>query len=170
MRIVRVVMAFLLLLLGRQVYWLTVGLLGFLVTSELVAETLALQAEWLVLVIALVVGLLGALLAVFVQKAAAGFAGFLAGAYLIFMLLRIFGVDTATMLAWGLAVVIGVVGAVLAVAFLDWALIFLTSLAGSSLLVQTAGLNSRPLAFFLFIVLTLVGIVVQARLLARAEA
>ncbi|MGC9347891.1 MAG: hypothetical protein ACP5JG_07125 [Anaerolineae bacterium] len=56
--VLRIAMGVLLLLLGRQVFWMAVGLLGFLVTADIVTEVVQVQPEWLVLVLALIVGLL----------------------------------------------------------------------------------------------------------------
>ena len=47
------------------------------------SDLLHVQPEWLALVIAMAAGVLGALVATFVQKLAIGLAGFLAGAFLI---------------------------------------------------------------------------------------
>jgi hypothetical protein len=166
--ILRILMAVLLLLLGRQIFWLAVGLLGFLVTADLVTEVLQLQPAWLVLILALVVGLLGALIAVFLQRLAAGIGGFLAGVYLAFGLFQLFGVDTATLLPWMFALFAGVVGAVLGVLLFDWAIIILTALSGASLLAQTLAIE-QPASFIIFVVAAAVGIIVQMQLMERTE-
>jgi hypothetical protein len=73
-----------------------------------------------------------------------------------------------TTLAWGLAIVGGVVGLILALALLDWALIVLSSLSGAGLIVQSI-VPSRPLAIFVFVVAMAVGIVVQTRMLRKEK-
>jgi hypothetical protein len=166
--ILRVVIGVLLLLLGRQVFWMAVGLLGFLVTSDIVAEAVQIQPEWLILVLALVVGLLGALIAVFLQRLAAGIGGFLAGVYLVFGLFQLFGIAGATLVSWLFAIFGGVIGAVLGVLLFDWAIIILTALSGASLLVELPMIDP-PLSFVLFVVAAAVGIVVQFRLMERSE-
>ncbi|MGC9347890.1 MAG: hypothetical protein ACP5JG_07120 [Anaerolineae bacterium] len=109
-----------------------------------------------------------ALIAVFLQRLAAGVGGFLAGVYLIFGLFRLFGLDAATLIAWMLALFGGVIGAVLGVLLFDWAIIVLTALSGASLLVETLTINS-PLSLLAFVVATAVGIIVQVQLMKRSK-
>lgn len=164
MVILRVVLALLLLLLGRRLFWLAVGVLGFVTTADIVTDLVAIDPAWLVWVIAIAVGLVGALLAVFLQRLAAGMGGFLAAFYLVYGLLAALDLGAPSLWVWVLAVVAGVVGAVLAFTLLDWAIIVLTSLAGASLLVQIFALD-QPLALGVFLVAAAVGIAVQARTL-----
>ncbi len=67
-----------LLVAGRRVYWLVVGLVGFVVGFTLAAEYLE-GPDWLILVAGLGTGLLASGLAVFFQKVAITVAGFLIG-------------------------------------------------------------------------------------------
>ena len=68
------------LLLGRRLFWLFVGAAGFAVGLH-VAPTVLNGPEWLMVVVALVLGILGAVLAIFFQWLAIGLAGFAAGVH-----------------------------------------------------------------------------------------
>ncbi|MGC9371666.1 MAG: DUF4203 domain-containing protein, partial [Paracoccaceae bacterium] len=132
----RLLVGILLLLLGQRLYWLFAGLLGFVVTTDIVAGALQIEPAWVVLVIALVVGLIGAVFAVFLQKVAIGIAGFLAGGYIVFTLMGQFGLDPSATWMWIPLLLGGIVGSALASALFDWALVVLSSLAGAGALVQ----------------------------------
>ncbi len=164
--ITRLLVGILLLLLGQRLYWLFVGLLGFIVTTEIVAGALPLQPEWVVLIIALAVGVVGAVIAVLVQRVAIGIAGFLAGGYIVFSLMGQFGVGTATTWAWVVQLIGAIIGSVLAAVLFDWALVVLSSLAGAGALTQGLGLE-QPAATLVFIVATAVGVAIQGRMLQR---
>ncbi|MDX1502263.1 MAG: DUF4203 domain-containing protein [Thermoanaerobaculia bacterium] len=149
----------LLLVAGRRLYWLFVGVAGFVV-GFLLAERLGLPGpDWAGLLAALLLGALAAMLAVFFQKVAVGAVGFLGGAALALVV-----GDT---LAWGLsgwiwlvALVCGVVGAVLTRALFELSLVLLSSLAGASLVVQGAGWTD-PEATVALLLLAGAGILVQ---------
>jgi hypothetical protein len=158
--LVNIIIGALLLILGRRLFWLFVGLVGFLSGFNLAPQLLPNQPDWVILLAAIVVGLLGALLAIVLQRVAAGIAGFLAGGYLLNNLLVTMGVDLAT-LWWITYIIGGVIGFILVIALFDWALIILSSLIGAQLIVQSLVLAS-DLAILVFIVLLLVGIAVQA--------
>ncbi len=68
------------LLLGRRLFWLFVGAAGFAVGLH-VAPMVLNGPEWLMVVAALVLGILGAVLAIFFQWLAIGLAGFAAGVH-----------------------------------------------------------------------------------------
>jgi hypothetical protein len=126
-------------------------------------------ATLVALVVGLAAGVIGALLAIFLQRVSVGVAGFLAGGYVALSLLDVFGLGETTIPAWVLAFVGAVVGLVLALALLEWALIVLSSLSGASLIAQSIDL-SRPAAVLAFVVALSVGIVVQARMLREEGA
>jgi hypothetical protein len=158
---VRIVIGLLLLLLGRRLFWLFVAGIGFVVAVELVGDLVGVERVWLLVVIGLVAGIVGALVAVFLQKVAVGIAGFLAGAYLLLSLLNALGMEGA-ILAWVLALVGGIIGAVVAVWLLPWALIVLSSLSGSALIAQSLPLTPTT-GIIVFVVAAVIGILVQAR-------
>lgn len=167
MTIISVLLGLALLFLGRQLFWLFVGGLGFVTAVELVTRLSVPWPNWLVLLVALAAGVIGALLALFLQEAAIGIAGFLAGSYVALGFLDILGVQLPV-LNWVVAVIVGVIGLILAIALFDWALIILSSLTGASLLVRTLDLG-QPVTVLIFVLATVVGIIVQARVMARTQ-
>ncbi len=168
MPIFSVFVAALLLFFGQRLYWLFVGGVGFIVGMHLAAQWMAGQPEWMILAAAVLAGVIGAVLAIFFQRVAIGVGGFLAGGYLAQIALADL-VGTASPQAAGIAFIVGgVVVAILAVVFLDWALIVISALVGAGLIshwmVSDALLRSVVLA-----VLFLAGAAVQALMLRRAR-
>ncbi len=154
MSIVNVLGGALLLAFGRKLFWFFVAATGFFAGLELINRYLNIKPAWLSLLIAVAVGILGALLAYFAQKLAIGLAGFFAGAYITSRLVS----HLATQVKgwdWLIILIGGVIGIFLMVIIFDWALIILSSLAGSILIVEgfkLAGLIATILVIFLFIV------------------
>jgi len=121
-----------LLVLGKRLFWLFVGLVGFFTVYRLSLETLHVHPPGVRLFLACAAGLFGVLLAIFVQRLAVGLAGFLVGAWFAAGLL---GLDLAhaSTTRPGLALVVlaaGVLAAFLALRLFDFALIALSALAG----------------------------------------
>jgi hypothetical protein len=120
------------------------------------------QSETFILVIGLLGGVIGALLAIFMQRLAVAAAGFVAGGYLMVTVLGWLGMGSQGV-TWLPFLIGGVVGALLVAMMFDWALIFLSSLSGAELIAQNVG--ARPsISLLLLVVLLVVGIVVQSRL------
>lgn len=159
MPIVTVALGLILLVFGRNVFWLGVAVLGFFLGMAVAGTLLADQPQWVILLMGVAAGLLGALVAVLTQRVAFALAGGYAGAYLALMAARSFGVGGPSALWW---VTGGVLGAVLTTLVLDWAIIALTSAVGAAAIVDAGGLGPTP-AGLLFVVLTAVGVVMQAR-------
>src|ERR1700742_2365529 len=67
------------LFFGRKLFWLCVAAVGFAVGLQIAPLLVNEASSLLALIIALVLGLLGALLALFIQKVAIAILGFLAG-------------------------------------------------------------------------------------------
>ncbi len=159
-----------LLTLGRRLFWLFVGLIGF--AAGIVLATQFVQGpEWMVLIIALAAGLIGVLFALVLQQAAVALAGFIAGGYIVMSVLNGLGLDPAGTywaLYWALIIVGGIVGAALVLALFEWALIILSSLVGALLIVQTINPGAL-LAAILTAVLFVVGVAIQAGLRRRAQ-
>jgi MFS family permease len=165
MAIPQIIAGILALTLGRKLFWLFVGVVGFVVGITLAPQFLPAEPAWLTLVIAIAIGLLGALLAVFVQTVAIALAGFIGGGYIALSLLSL-AVGETSRLAWVAFVVGGILGVILVTALFDYALIILSSLVGAGLIVQAVDL--RPLfAALLFVVLFVAGVGIQAGLWQR---
>ena len=155
------VVGVLLLLLGRRLYWLFVGGIGFVVGLSLATGFTHRGPDGTALLIGLGAGLLGIVLALVLQRLAIVVAGFLAGAWLGVEFVRAVGAPIAGT-PWIPALVGGVVGAILAAALFDAVLVILSSLVGAALLVELLG--GRPvMRAIVFLLLVLVGVAVQTR-------
>src|SRR6266446_4168449 len=107
------------LILGRQLFWLFVGVVGFGLGADLAAQMFRGSSEAVVLGIALLGGIAGAALAVWVEEFMIAAAGFVAGGYISALLL------TSVMLypgryIWFALLVGGLGGAFLFMALFDW--------------------------------------------------
>jgi MFS family permease len=161
--LVVLVVGVLLLLFGRKLFWLFLGFAGFAAGVAATEYLLPHQSELFTLVVALALGLVGALLAIFLQKVAIAIAGFAGGGYLAYLLCeRFYGLATMGQLGPWLAFLVGgIIGAILMSLFFNWALIILSSLHGSHMILRA--LTLPPHYFMLlYVVLALVGIVIQA--------
>ena len=152
-----------LLLFGRKLFWLFVGLIGFVSGIHIATRFFPGQPEWMVLAIALMAGVLGVLLALFLQWLAIGVAGFLAGGYIVVRLLHVTGPATGGMY-WVLFLIGGIIGLILMIVLFHWALIIFSSLVGASLITESIPLAHSG-ALILFFLLAIAGIVVQSRLM-----
>ena len=163
MILLRILAGIALLIAGRRLFWLFVGLIGFISGIRIVSHFFPGQPEWMVLATALVAGVLGAVLAFVLQWLAIGLAGFFAGAYIVVSLLHISGWETSGT-DWLFFFIGGVLGTILIIILFDWALIILSSLAGAGLIMETVHAD-RSVTILLFIALFIVGVLVQSRLM-----
>ncbi|PZR71685.1 MAG: hypothetical protein DLM73_15410 [Chthoniobacterales bacterium] len=161
--IISVIVGAAILLFGRKLFWLFVAALGFAVGVEIAAYFMREPPVWLTLVVALGCGLLGALLAILLQKLAIALAGFVAGGRIAWALAAAFFVEHEHYR--GITFVIGgILGALLLLALFDWVLIVLSSVEGAHLIGNGIVLPEKG-ALILFIALAVVGVVVQASML-----
>jgi len=162
MTIIPILLGVALLFLGRKLFWLFVAVVGFVVGTSLASQFLQGQSETFILIIGLLGGVIGALLAIFMQRLAVAAAGFVAGGYLMVTVLGWLGMGSQGV-TWLPFLIGGAIGALLVAVMFDWALIFLSSLVGAELVVN--GLGARPsISLLLLVVLLVVGMVVQSRL------
>lgn len=152
----------LLLLFGRRLFWLFVGAAGFVAALQTVPSLMPNQPQWLVLAAAVLAGLVGAALAIFVQYVAAGLAGFLVGIHLAQALHTAFGVTTVE---W-LVILVGIGGALCGVFLFDWAIILLSAYLGAALLLEPFGLQSSR-HLFAFVALFALGVILQVSMHLR---
>lgn len=165
MDIFRLVLGTAMLTMGRRLYWLFLGGIGFVFGFDLAKQIIHDQPQNVILVIALCVGVAGALFAVFFQKVALLVGGFFAGGYLLIELLKEYGAG-AGHYPWLLFILGGVIGALLMKVLFRWTLIVLSSLMGSGLILRTFHVGLQ-LGRLLFILLFLLGIAVQGGLFGR---
>lgn len=161
----RILVGLLLLVLGRRLYWLFVAAIGFLYGLELAPRLLPQQSGAMLAIIALVLAVVGALLAGLATKVALGAIGFVAAGGIAALALQHLSIDSG-LVVLGVYLIAGLIGAVLFLLLFNAALIVLSSLAGAYLIVLSAEqlrLMSPTFGTALFIVLAVAGIVVQAR-------
>jgi hypothetical protein len=156
-----------LLLAGRRLFWLFVGLVGFFTVYqwfEPYSGTVG-TGRW---IFAVAAGLLGILLAIFLQRFAVALAGFFVGGWAVvqFLGLNVSQLRTVDLV---ICLVAGILAAILAIKVFEVALVFLSSLAGASLIVDALHPGSG-LAKLLLVGLLVVGIAVQFGLTARRRA
>lgn len=147
-----------LLVAGRKLFWLFIGVLGF-ITGIQVTAAIWQGPDWLLLVIGLIVGLIFAALATFVQALAIGAAGFLSGGYAALMLSGMLGMEVGAQ-SWIVYIIGGLIGIALVGFLFDWAIITLSSFAGASLVTQAVAPQSGN-APLIFLFLVIIGVVVQ---------
>jgi hypothetical protein len=153
------------LLFGRRLFWLFVGAAGFFVGLH-VAPTLFHGPEWLMIVVALGLGVIGAVLAVVFQWLAVGIAGFAAGVEGGLAAAAALGLADGW--AWALTLVAGILVAALVLWLWDPVLIVLSALVGAALLDPLVPVTPAVHPW-VFLGLAIVGIVVQASVVGPAE-
>src|SRR6266403_5007731 len=121
------------LFFGRKLFWLCVAAVGFVAGIELAPHLVTEPSPLLQLAVALILGIIGALLALFLQKIAIAVLGFLAGGKLAGAIAAAFlihyGEHSTIVFLLG-----GIVGAILLLALFDWAIIVVSSLFGAHLI------------------------------------
>jgi len=155
------------LLFGRKLFWLCVAAVGFAAGVEIAPHLAHEPSPLLALAIALVFGLIGALLALFLQKVAIAVLGFLAGGKLAGAIAAAFFVHYTQYSAF-IFVIGGLIGAVLLLVLFDWALIVVSSLIGAHL-IQSAIVLPSSGSTIVFIGLAVIGTLVQAASLRRSQ-
>jgi uncharacterized membrane protein YsdA (DUF1294 family) len=163
-----VLVGLLLLVLGRRLYWVFVGAVGFAAGLTLATQLTHRAPDATALVIALLAGLVGVLLAIFLTRLAIALAGFAAGAWVTAFLWNWLSPTVATT-PWLPAVVGGVLGALLASTLFDWVLIVVSAVAGAVLVAQYLPIEKAGQGVVVA-VLAAIGIAVQAGLLRRSRA
>jgi len=155
-----------LLLAGRKLFWLFVAAVGFLAGAQLALRSWD-GSEWTALVVGLVLGLIFAVLALFFKSLAIGVAGFIGGGTALLSLAGVVGMDSG-ILAWVAFFVGGILGIILLTWLVDWALILLSSIGGGLIIVRSLGMPDM-LGFIALIVLSIVGIAIQARVMKEEK-
>jgi hypothetical protein len=160
---VRVLLGCTVLLAGRNIFWLFIAIIGFLLGTELAQVWLAGQPMWLILAAAIILGLAGAVLAVVYERVAFALAGFYAVAFLVITYADKLGF--ATMPAF-MPYIAGAFGALLAALLTDWTIIVLSALAGAAAILSVFALQPFVEALS-FLALAVVGMLVQWNMLMR---
>jgi hypothetical protein len=158
-----IVIGLFLLFTGRGLFWLFVACVGFASGYHYAQQVWAIHSPLTILIISLAAGGVGAIIAIFFQKAAIVIAGFAAGGYVGLSLFGQFN-GLAAQMIWLPYIIGGIIGAVVLYFTFDWALIVLSTLTGASLIVQVVTFS--PLVeIALFLVLVIVGMAFQAKIM-----
>jgi hypothetical protein len=155
-----IILGALLLLTGRRLFWLFIATAGFFVGVSFGGMFFAGHQQWVILLVAVATGLIGALLAVFAQRVAFALAGFYAGAYIMYFLTHMYGLYEISVF---LSLAGGVTGAVLASIFIDWAVIALSSLVGAGIIIDALN-PGQATGLIIFMLLVSAGVFIQSRL------
>ena len=151
-----------LLIMGRKLFWLFAGVIGFLFGMSIAQQILPGQSQSIILMVAIIIGGLGAVMAILVQKIAIGLMGFIAGGYLVYVVIPALPVNLGSFL-WLAVIIGGIIGAVLASTMFDWALIFLSSAIGASVISNHLTLP-QPFPMVLLVTLLIMGVVIQGNI------
>jgi hypothetical protein len=165
--ILSVVIGAVVLLFGRKLFWLCVAAIGFAAGVTLASHLVSEPTPLLQLTFAILLGFIGALLALFLQKLAIGLAGFLAGGRLAVGLVATFMTQYASYY-WLTFIIGGLIGAILLLMLFDWALIFISSLIGAHLIASAITLPPTG-AVLLFTALLLLGVLIQTASMRRTR-
>ena len=142
MIVIRLILGTIMLTMGSRLFWLFLSVVGFMLGFDMAEQAMAGQPHSVIVVVAILVGVAGAFLAIFLQRLAIVAGGFLAGGYLVFGLLEGFGMRSNPY-HWLFFVLGGVIGAFLMWVLFDWALIIMSSGLGSVLVLQALPVNQQ---------------------------
>ena len=157
----------LLLTVGRKLFWIAVGAVGFIFGMEMAGAYFDGGSDATHLILAVLGGLAGVLIAVFFKKVAVALAGFFLAAAATFWLIEQQWPDVGGWI-WVASPVTGIVGAVLAGFLFDAALIVISSLVGASLTVRAVPWGDVPQGVAL-LVLAAAGVLLQLLMWNRAN-
>jgi hypothetical protein len=163
MEIYNLVIGCLLLLFGRKLFWLFIGIAGFLFGMEITGLYFGGQPHWLQLAIAIGMGCLGALLAILAQRLAFAVGGFFAGFFLALKLSQFLGLPDQGALFTVMLIGAGLIGGVVAALIMDKAITVLACLVGAGAIVGELHLGPA-LDFVVFVILAAAGYLFQEKL------
>lgn len=159
MIVIRILTGLALLTIGRRLFWLFVGTIGFAVGIVLAAQIFPGQSDLTQIFIAVILGILGALLAVTLQRIALIAAGFFGSGYLVFTLLDSFNL-LSDLVLFGVVLLGALIGASVISKLFDTGLILLSSMIGAMLIIQS--FNFSPIITLTgFGIISLVGVLIQ---------
>jgi hypothetical protein len=148
------------LVAGRKLFWLLVGAIGFLIGMQ-IATRFFNGNEVIAIVAGVILGIIFALLAIFLESIAIAIAGFLGGGYVLLYLAGMLGIDPGGFWSWVVFAIGGILGIILVRVLFNWALIVISSLAGASMVVSAFGLTAGT-ATLIYVGLVVAGVLIQA--------
>ncbi len=166
MMIFDLITGFLLVFAGRNLFWLCVGIVGFLIGVQC-AVFFGFSNGWVTLFMAFALGSAGAVLAVIFEWFMVVFGvGFLGGGYLLMNVFPSAAPQDPN--SWLIFVAGGIAGMCLMVIAFDWALIIISSLLGATLIVH-AIYGPPQLRDLLFIGSVITGVAVQSLTISEVK-
>ncbi len=160
MLILTTLIGFVVLIMGRQIFWVFIAGLGFALGLIYGEQYYAGQPDWMLLLISSIIAILGAVLAYTLQRLAGAIAGFVTGWYLTNLLTGYLRVDLGQFDIIA-PIIVGIICALLIMVFFDWSVIVISSLAGSAIIVSGMRLPGQT-ELALLITFALVGMFIQA--------
>lgn len=149
-----------LLFFGRRLFWLFVAVAGFVAGLTLGPQLISSQSGLVILFVAIIFGIIGAFLAIFLEGVAILIAGFLAGGYLMTTLISSLGFSVSADPSISY-IIGGIIGLLLVAILFSWAIIFLSALMGTQIIMPYLHINAS-VHWVVFVILVVVGIAVQA--------
>jgi hypothetical protein len=163
----KVVIGFLLLLAGSQLYWLTVAIAGIIIGDYVELHSIRFLDQIASIGNSIKYSLLGIVFSITAKPFAVLATGFIMGGFLTFNLPDVFGWRT-DWFNWQYFVFAGVVIAILLWFFYALTMIFVTSLTGAVIIVQSSNLQmfNNEAVLLLFLIL---GVAIQTLLMNYSE-
>lgn len=155
------------LLAGRKLFWLSVGIMGFMVGIDLATYWMSGSAAWATLFFAIISGIVGACLAVASQWAVILYLGIAGGGYFLVDFFNLMGSPVESV--WILFIAGGTIGMGLMIFSFDLALTGISSLLGALLIVQHINVKSEMTRQFLLIAFAVLGIVLQSTITKKKK-
>lgn len=165
--ILSIILGFLLLFAGQRLYWLFIGVVGFIFGFNFAESFFQNYSEIAVLVFGLISGLIGIFLAIFLQRIAIILAGILIFGSMAISLYLSFWQDSEFFL-WLSFLAGGVIGGIIFAMFFDWALIIFSALFGAAMIARLIEVNVL-INNIIFLILFVLGIIVQSKMLKKKE-
>jgi hypothetical protein len=165
--ILRIMLGTIELLMGRRIFWLMIGIVGFLFGLFVTLNYLQLEV-WLNILAGLVAGVIFAGLALVIPKVMVAILGFIAFGITAVTIAAPFGLERGSILFWILFVLAGLFGASLVFWLFDWALIIGTSMIGATSILSGLGtlthVSSESLLWLIFFLFLLaIGVSFQSK-------
>ncbi len=166
MIIINVLLGFVMLIMGRQFFWVLISGLGFIIGMSYAHQFIP-GPPGVILLVSLGLGAIGAILAYILQHAAAGLAGFISGWYLSTAVMGSIPFNLGEFQAF-LPILGGIIGTVFIIITMEWSLIILSTTTGAYLVSQSI-LLSQPIKNAIFLVLLLLGLIIQSILYLQEQ-
>ena len=162
MHIYNIIAGVMLLLFGRKLFWLFLGIAGFLIGMKIAPMFFGDEPRWIQLSIAVGMGCLGAIVAILAQRLAFALGGFFAGMYLALGVGHFFALTEANTMLF-IALGGGIIGAIIATLIMDTAITILVCLVGAGAIVGELQV-SQTMHILIFLLLAGAGFIFQEKL------